>query len=200
MNWNEVESLWKESAPQGAGASPAELLEVVNRRSRKFRRQVAWRNAREVVAAIAVAAIFGWLAFHQPDPLQRAGMGVIAASGVWIVVYLLRFGSAGKAPDRNADLSAYCRLLSEDYGRQAKLLRRVKYWYLLPPYVGYLIMSAGALRQRLAEGRSTVAEWAVLGLLTAVFVAIWILNERYAARFIARLQRELQELTEGENA
>jgi hypothetical protein len=200
MNWNEVESLWKEAAPQGDDASPAQLLEVVNRRSSKFRRQVAWRNVREVAAGLAVAAICGWFAFHQPDPVQRVGMGVIAASGVWIVVYLLKFGYSGKAPDANADLSTYCRLLSEDYGRQAKLLRRVKYWYLLPPYVGNLIIFGDSLHRRLVAGQSTLAAWVGLGGFTSVFVAVWILNERYAARHIDRLQNELRQMAEGESA
>ncbi len=200
MNWNEVEALWKESVPKGADASPAKLLEVVSQRSRKFRRQVAWRNVREVAGGLAVAAIFGWFAFRQTDAVQSVGMGVIAASGVWIAVYLLKFGSSGKPPDPDADLSTYCRLLSEDYGRQVRLLRRVKYWYLLPPYLGYLIVFGDSLHRRLAAGQSTFAAWAGLAWFTAVFAAVWILNEWYGARHIDQLQNELRRMTEGESA
>jgi hypothetical protein len=128
-------------------------------------------------------------------------MTIVALSGIWIVYYILRHGGGPKRLDPGMGLSVYNQLLRENYEQQIRLLRRVKYWYLLPPYIGIVIGNIGVWFQQTSEGHNPGVRLAsLLGLafVTLIFGVIWILNERYGVRHLERLKRELLALDEGQ--
>jgi hypothetical protein len=89
-------------------------------------------------------------------------------------------------------MANYRRALALKYEHQIRLLRNVKFWYLLPLYVGLLISSAGLLQEHAQKG---VLSWTdAVGPLvyTLIFVGIWWLNEVYTVR---KLQREHAQVT-----
>jgi triacylglycerol lipase len=107
-----------------------------------------------------------------------------------------RFGTGLKQPDPGANLTAYRKSLSENYDRQIRLLRNVKFWYLLPPYVGILMAVMGTWWRRAAHGMSFRNAPIVICLVTVVFALAWIANEVIGVRYIQRLKRELSCLEE----
>ena len=173
------------------------MLTMVIERTRTFDRRIAVRNAIECAAAVLVVGIFAWFAWKAPSGLEKAGAAMVAASGVWIAYYILRFGSGPKTLDRGVSLNAYSQSLRESYEQQMRLLRNVKYWYLLPPYVGILVANVGMWMRVHEKGGSP---WGVLvnaAVVTGFFGLVWILNEVHGVRYLERLKRELAEIEEG---
>lgn len=183
---DELSELWC-SQPVPAAVSREELVMLVQKRTRQFDRVIRRRNALECFAALAVALIFGAMAAHAPDALQRAGLLIVAASGLWIIFFLARYGKATEAADSSQDLGAYRRALVERFDHQIWLLKSVKYWYLLPPWLGLLLWHAGVL---LRESHARPLGWydfIAPVIYTGCYAFVWWLNEGYG---VARLRTE----------
>jgi len=90
------------------------------------------------------------------------------------------------------NLNAYGQLLRESYDRQVRLARSVKYWYLLPMYVGLAVVSLGLWRRLHGAGQSGRPAVMSMVIVTVGFAAVWILNELYAVRCLEKLKRELE--------
>ena len=167
------------------------MLEFVQKRTNHFDRIMAVRNWMECIAAGVAVAIFGFSALRTGDSLVRAGCLVVAASAAWIIFFMLRYGRGPRSVDPSLDLSGYTRALANRYDYQIKLLRSVKYWYLLPPYLGLLLGTLGIL---LEKARTAALSWSDLiwpAIYTAFFGAVWWLNEVYS---VGRLREERAKL------
>ena len=187
-NDKELRELWCGIAAGEKPMKPEELLLNAKRRTAEFDRTIRRRNLREIGAALLVAAFFGWGAYRADAPLARTGNLVISLSMVWVIGYLVRFGSASNAPDASADAETYRHALVERYDRQIRLLSNVKYWYLLPPYVGLLLLFASSFK---GPGHPAWAAYIAPVLVTAVYAGIWYLNEVYA---VGRLRADRESL------
>jgi hypothetical protein len=168
---------------------------MVIERTRRFDRRIAARNAIECVAAALVVGMFAWFAWKTPSGLEKVGAATVAASGVWIAYYILRFGSGPKALDPGVSLNAYSQVLRTSYEQQIRLLRNVKYWYLLPPYAGILVGNIGLWLRMHGEGKSPWSAVVNVIIVTGFFGVVWILNEVYAVRRLEKWKRELASLT-----
>lgn len=172
-------------------AGGKDMLEFVQRRTDHFDRIMAVRNWTECIAAGVVVVIFGFSALRVGDPLVRAGCLVIAASAVWIIFFMLQHGRGPQGVDPSLDLSGYTKGLADRYDYQVKLLKSVKYWYLLPPYLGLLLGTLGILRERARTGPLSWSDLIWPAVYTAFFVAVWWLNEVYS---VGRLREERAKL------
>jgi hypothetical protein len=173
----ELRDLWCGIAVGETAMNPEQLLEIAKRRTAEFDRLIRRRNLREICGAIVVAVFFAWTAVKTDAALARIGMIVISISMVWIIGYMLRFGREPEAPDASADAETYRLALIARHDRQIRLLRNVKVWYLLPPYLGMLLLSVSSFLDRPHPG------WAAYIspiIMTAVYAGIWWLNEVYA--------------------
>jgi hypothetical protein len=173
---DELEQLWK-TQPADTAIRGEEMREIIAGKMRAFDRRIEWRNKRETLAALAVAAFFAYAGWMQHNAIERAGCAIIVAGAVYIIYYIRRYGR--EAPDPNPDqtLEGYQRAMVSKYDHQIRLLKNVKYWYLAPLYIGLLTFSAGMLWELSEKGALT---WvAVTGpiIYTVVFAAIWWLNE-----------------------
>jgi hypothetical protein len=199
---DELRNLWRSGAAMQPGKRGEEMLSLVIEKTRSFDRRIAVRNIIECLAAAFVFYLFSFFAWKAPNAVTRAGMAIVALSGVWIAYYIMHFGAGPKQLDPGMDLSRYSDLLRENYDQQIRLLRRVKYWYLLPPYVGIIVGNLGVWVQLTAEGQNLgvrLASLAALPFITAFFAGVWILNERYGVRHIERLKGELTSLQESKS-
>jgi hypothetical protein len=178
---DELHDLWC-SQPSLKTVRGEDMLAFVQRRTDRFDRAMAVRNWIECVAAGVLVAIFGFSALRPGDALVRAGSLVIAASTAWIIFYLLRYGRGPRDVDPSLDLRGYAQALVHRYDHQIKLLKSVKYWYLLPPYVGLLLGTVGILRDKARTGALSWSDSILPMFYTAVFAAIWWLNEVYSVR------------------
>lgn len=169
-------------------------MELVQRKAMEFDRKVFRRNLRETLAALLGTTLFTWMAFHALNTLQRTGLLIVAASGIWIIFFLLRYGRASAPADPGQDLAAYRRDMAERYDRQISLLKSVKYWYLLPPWIGMMLNSAGLMMNHVQKGKFIWPDVLALVFLTVAFAFVWWLNEHHGvAKLRAVRDRTLRE-------
>ena len=154
-----------------------EIVMLVQKKTTQFDRLIFVRNVMECVAAVAVTVIFAAMAAHAPDALQKTGLSIVATSGIWIIFFLLRYSRASAAANPDQKLSGYRDALVERYDREIRLLRTVKYWYLLPPWIGLLTGSGGVMLAELRKGRLGWYDFIAPAIYTACFALIWWLNE-----------------------
>ena len=187
---DELRELWC-SQPALKTAGGKDMLEFVQKRTNHFDRIMAVRNWMESIAAGVVVAIFGFSAVRTGDALVRAGYLVIAASAAWIIFFMLRYGRGPRSVDPSLDLNGYTKALADRYDYQIKLLKSVKYWYLLPPYLGLVLGTIGILRERARTGPLSWSDLIWPAIYTAFFAAVWWLNEAYS---VGRLREERAKL------
>ena len=198
MSRDELSELWHSETPSLIEKEDEKMLTMVIEKTRNFDRRIVARNMREYMAAFIGLPFAIWGAWAAPSPLVRAGFVILTASALWVVYYIRRFAGP-KRLDPGASLNAYSQLLRASYEQQIRLLRTVKYWYLLPLYVGILVISLGRGLQAHAEGKSPRDAVVYMAAVTCLYVLIWILNEVYGVRRLERLKRELSSIEGSES-
>jgi hypothetical protein len=183
---DELDDLWR-GQTTGPLTKGEDMLTIAMERVNRFDRKIKARNLRECLAALAVTALFGFIAWHAPNALARAGNLMVAASSLWIAFCMLRYGREAPPPTPDRSAADFQQAMLRKYGHQIRLLKNVKYWYLLPPYAGLLLASAGIVENSRAKGQPAWPQLIALAIYTAVFAAVWWANEVYAVR---KLQRE----------
>ena len=173
------------------------MLTMAMERANRFDRTIKHRNWRESGGAALVTVFFAFIAWQSPNALARAGNLVVAASGLWIIFSMLRHGREAPSPAADRTLADFQQALLRKYDHQIRLLKNVKYWYLLPLYVGLLLASAGIVMARTAQGQPAWPQLIAMAVYTAVFGFVWWLNEGPGVR---RLQRERARLLEEMNS
>ena len=173
-----------------------EVLATVQKRIKKFDRMIFMRNLRECAASLIVSAVFFWMALQIREPWQRAGAWILVVSGLFITFTLIRYGRSGKDPDAGSNLIDYISALMNRYDQQVRLLKNVKYWYLLPMYIGLVSLTIGKVLQ---ESRAGAVKWPVLAMpivYTVLFAWIWWLNEVRAVERLQRCNEKLLRMTD----
>jgi hypothetical protein len=190
---DELEALWK-TQPVDPAVRGEEMRKLVLNKTEKFDRAIRRRNMRETVAAVIVAVAFTVIAWGQHNGIERAGSIILVASSLWIIYYMLRQGAEPADPSPDQTLAGYQYALVRKYDHQIRLLRNVKFWYLLPMYVGLLTGSAGMLKEKAERGPLTWVDALFPAIYTLIFAGIWWLNEGYG---LSKLQRMRQQVTSG---
>ena len=190
---DDLEQLWK-TQPVDPAVKGEEMRQIVLKKTEKFDRTIRRRNMRETVAAAMVAIFFTYIAWGPPNGLVRAGSIILVAGALWIIYYMRRHGTEPPDPNPDQTLEGYQRALIRKYDHQIRLLRKVKFWYLAPMYVGLLTLSAAMLKERADKGTLTWADAMYPAVYTVVFAAIWWLNEVYGVR---KLERQRAQVTSG---
>jgi hypothetical protein len=189
---DELNQLWC-GQTTGPPTKGEDMLTIAMERAERFDRTIKARNLRECLAAALVTVFFALVAWKSPNALARAGNLVVAASGLWIVFFMLRYGRNAPSPAADRSLADFQQALLRKYDHQIRLLKNVKYWYLLPPYVGLLLASAGILMANTAKGQPGWPQSIAVAIYTGVFGFIWWLNEGPA---VGKLRRERARLLE----
>ena len=184
---DDLRDLWTGEAVRSA-TRPGDLLAIVQRKSRRFDRMIGVRNLTECVAAALVAVLFARGALvGATNDLSRAGNWMVVAGAIWVAYYVVRYRRGPATPDPSQDLATYVAALTARYDHQIRLLRTVKYWYLLPLYAGLLVATAGGFLERGRAGTLGIQHLLEPLIYTAVFVLVWWLNE---AMGVGRLKDE----------
>jgi hypothetical protein len=181
---NPVQKIWQDQPVEGIKMS----AEIIHQRAEKLERRIMWRNAREYVASLIAAVLFGYFFVTAHDVLSRVTFGLFIGAMLWIVVQLHRKGSATSLP-REVDTLTSLRLYRGELERQHAVVRNVWSWYLAPLVPGFVVYTIG---YAIKFQRPTA--WAGLALMDAIvagmFVVIWKMNMR-AARCLQRMIDEL---------
>jgi hypothetical protein len=172
-----VQRLWRGQQAEG-GPMP---MEAIKRRATAFQRK--WRTAQviEYGAGVYVIGFSTVGAFRAERPLAAAGLGMLAAAAVFVLVHMHRHGWMGRAP---ADDAAAVDFYRGELVRRRDLLRSVWKWYLLPFAPGFLTVLAARVTETPLEVLATIS-----GALVLAGVLTWC-NLQAAQR----LQRELDAL------
>jgi hypothetical protein len=189
---DELRQIWNSQQDSERTKGKEKMLALVIEKTRTLDRKVAARNARECLAGVFVAAIFAWEAWNAPSQLERLGMAVVSLTGAWYAYYLPRYGRGPRRLDAGASLTAYQELLREGYDEQIRLLRSVKYWAILPAYLGVLLAKIGTGMRLAAEGKNPWTNVISMAIVTTICVAVWFLME---FRSVPRLQRLKEDLS-----
>jgi len=140
--------------------------------------------------------VYGWLALYEHNALLRFSDIWLAACGVWFAFYLRRDSKRSLQPVPEQSLAVYRRTLMERYDGQIRLARSVKYWFLIPIWLGLLLQAVASL----ADPRGVRKFWLVMLVATAGLVFVWWLNEGPGVRYLERKRRELAALLGEEGA
>ena len=124
-----------------------EILALVHIRTRRFRRQVRFRDWRELVASAVVAVMIAPAALHGPI-MSRTGAVIILAGLVLVAYRLWRARQFFTANDVDPALPVAAALEAElrQVDAQIHLLESVASWYVAPLLGGSIILVAGAGR------------------------------------------------------
>ena len=182
---DELRQLWQSDISEAMNQH--ELLRELERRMRNFDRTIRWRNLRETVAGLIVTVAYVWFAVGAGTLLERMADLWLAAWGIWIAVFLRRYAKLSRKPAPEQTLAVYRQALVERYDGQIRLALSVKYWYILPMWLGMLLLSLAVWNQPRGHVRCTL----VAVVATAVSAFVWWLNEGPGIRYLQRKRREL---------
>jgi hypothetical protein len=193
MNLDDAKALWSsdneptDDTMSTHTLSDSDILRLVKEQSEAFDKKIWRRDLLESIAAVAVFLFFGWLAWHDPSQLVRAG-SLIIMGGSTLIFWRLR-----RVRTRFADVSAgqpVKQMLQQERAKvdaQIRLLESVLWWYIAPLLVGLLLVTVGD------SGWSTFTfVYGAVVLLGAT--GIYVLNQRAVRRSLRPRRKELTRL------
>lgn len=150
-----------------------------------FQRRIRVRNAVEYVAAAIV--LFGYAniflaRYRSGSSMGAIGAGLIIAATLFVIYQLGKRGHA-TSPPTDGDMRSYLTYLIADVSRQRDLSRAVFRWYLAPFIPGFAFLVAAGPKESTAH--PIIGALIMASLLMAVFVGIYWLNQRVAAKMQA---------------
>jgi hypothetical protein len=165
---DELRRYWQEST---MGAHDPALIRELSAKVTGFDRKIFWRNFREYAAGLVLLVWAGFRALkgNRPAIAMMAGVGFVMAYLWWQHRKL-------KPLDPSAEVGVYQKALLERFDDQIRLLSRVKYWYLLPLYLPVVWITVEFWR------RNPWSASISLAIITAAYVFIGWLNEKWAVR------------------
>jgi len=181
--------LWQSDSGNGS-VDTSDLLRELQRRNTSFDRMIRRRDIREIAGGLALTVIYGWMAWKAGSLLYRVSDIWLAACGVWFAYYLRRDSKRALAPVPDQNLAVFRQSLMDRYDGQIRLLCSVKYWFLLPAWIGLLLQAVAAL----GGPRGLFKFSLVMLVATAGNAFVWWLNEGPAVRYLNRKRRELEAL------
>lgn len=190
MSLDDYREVWQEQEPpEGPGADEEELLARVKEESSEYDRKIFWRDVREIVAAVLVAALFGWWAVTAEAVLARVGAAIVVAGAGLIVWKLRRARRNGEDELAARPVAERLRAEIDKVEAQIELLEGVLWWYLGPPGVGIALMV-------FADGLEGWFEPVYLVGLVVFFGFVWRLNRRAVEESLRPRRRELARMLE----
>jgi len=185
---DELRELWQSDINQAL--NQRDLLRELERRMRSFDRTIRWRDLRETVAGLIVTAVYVWFALGAGTLFERMADLWLAAWGIWVALFLRRYFKLSRKPAPEQTLAVYRQALVDRYDGQIRLAKSVKYWYILPMWLGMLLLGLAVWSQPRGHLRCTLV--AVVATVVSAFV--WWLNEGPGIRYLQRKRRELAAL------
>lgn len=146
MDLQDLKHPWQQCGAPDPEWRQGEDVRAMRARLAALRRASWRRDLREVVSAIAVAAIFSWTAWRLDRPLARAGALVVAVSAIVIIGWMRMRGGRNLEPDAEVPVVQFFRRELTYLDRQTHLLRSVLWWYIGPSTLGVVLFFVGMNR------------------------------------------------------
>ncbi len=198
MNDDELRKLWQQQPLREPVPSAEQLISAMKKQTSQFRGIVDARDLRELVACVFVTIIFGCYAFflHAQQPLARLGDWIVIAGMMFIAWKLIHTRQSTPAAPPGATVVESLRAELNSVRAQSRLLGSVLWWYLLPSFVGLLLMTWGGLpiNEPVALVLMIPTNIIVTLFFIAVYVLIYWLNQRARATQLLPLEAQLEAL------
>lgn len=193
--WHDLSRLWdQQSAPDLPETEIESLLGSVRRHHRAFRRSIFWRDIRESLVGLLLAAFFSYVAFSETG-YARAGACVLVAAcvGVTVAFCWTRFRARRIRPAGDHDLRKEIEASLAEVEFQICLLRNVRWWYLMPLAFGLLAWLFGSVIES-PTLPSVVGFVLVLPIIGLVFAWVERLNHKAIREDLSPRAESLQSL------
>jgi hypothetical protein len=181
-----LQKLWTQQTQEPFTMSLAD----VHLHAQRFQSRIRNRNMIEYVAAATVVAVFGWTAVTVPEPIVRAGAGLIMAGALYVCWQLYRLGRAATRSELAAGAQSWAAYHRGELVRQREALHTVWSWYLAPFVPGMVVFLAGVSFTE-TNPAPLAARLAVFlagaGLMAAVFAVIAWLNAQAVKKIDAQI-------------
>jgi hypothetical protein len=194
---DELQRLWgSENSPALTKKEREMTVERAQQKLETLDRSLRGREYREVLPAIVVAALYGAYFVMSSTLLAKLSAVVMVAVCLWIVAYVLRYGRGPDAPRADEPLDEYRAGVAAKYDHQIRLLSNVKYWYVLPMWLGFVLYTLGLVEKHGWTPRPF--DWWILGGATAICgFTVW-LNEVWGVRRLRKERDEITRMLQGE--
>lgn len=188
MNDDELKRLWQQQPLRDPAISAAQVMSAMRTKTTLLRRALLRRDVIELGACVLVIGIFGFYFFANRAPAARAGALITVAGALCIACRILYARRTTPAAPPDATLVGSLRAELHSVRTQARLLRTVLWWYLLPLTAGELIFIWGL------EGGLYAAIIPVTVVIVGVNVLLYWLNQRAVAIRFVPLEIQLESL------
>lgn len=136
----ELKDIWKGSSEiERIKFDLSRLMIDLNARMTRIEKVIRKRDFREIVGALIVLPIFGYLAYEIPYPITRVASVLTV---VWALYVIYKFRSVQKRRIKEDFSLPFKQQLENQKTNmldQHQLLNTVLYWYVLPPYILNLV-------------------------------------------------------------
>lgn len=183
-----LQQLWTRQPKEPLAMSIAEI----HARAASFQSKVHNRNINEYAAAVLVIGIFGWMAVIIPEPMVRAGAGLIIL-GTLYICWKLNTGAGASAKSELDAAVSITEFHRAQLVRQRTALATIWRWYLAPLVPGMLVFMGGStfVGDASLPLSAQIAGFAIrVSFTAAIFGFVWWLN----ARAVKALDRQIAEL------
>jgi len=196
MNFEDLKVIWDTEKERPAFTLDEETLSrAVVRRAEKFRRQIFWRDWREIGVALVLVVVFLWQGITSIDKaggevtLLSWSHFITAMACAFVAGFIRISGQRQKAREANGtdSIEGNLKKLSSHLSLQIRLLNNVGWWYLLPLLPGGLLSFA-------ATSDDGVEFWGCIAFLLILFGGILWLNLWVAGKQLVPQQREVDSL------
>ncbi len=187
MNDQELKNLWQQQQlVPPKGQADRDLPAAMEQRMKQFWRTIFWRDVREVAACIFVAGAFLPDLFRASSGLTKAGCLVLVISAVFIGCRLVFSKRRGDRLLASGSIRDYLLDERRELEVQIHLLRTVLWWYILPIYIGSVMVVMGR-----ESGLGFKAGFAII--YAVVCAGIWWLNQYTVKKSLLPLKKELDQ-------
>jgi hypothetical protein len=187
--FDDLQRIWQEDQPRPEREDTSMLVRLVQEKQRSFRDLVRGQNLAEYVLSLAFAPLTALAAWKVTEPVIRLGYGIVtvtlvaAAVVVWVHERTIR-----SVPPFDLNVRKYQGMLLHSYDRRIRYLKRNKYWYAIPLFLGASLVTVPTAL-RILPG-----PWGILlplGLMLVAWISIWRMND---VRRVADLQQRKDEV------
>jgi hypothetical protein len=183
-----LQALWTRQQQEPFTMTAAQLRQ----RATRFQSKIRTRNRIEYAAAALVIGVFAWMVFLIPEPMVRAGAGLIILGTLYVCWKLHTLAGAAdqSGMDHAASLTDFHRA---ELLRQRTALASVWQWYLAPFVPGMLVF-IGAVAFTPELDAPLMARLTLFATTAAPIAAVFGLVAWLNARAVKALDKEIAAL------
>ncbi len=183
-----LQALWTRQQQEPFAMTAAQLRQ----RATRFQSKIRTRNRIEYAAAALVIGVFAWMVVIIPEPMVRAGAGLIILGTLYVCWKLHTLAGASDAGglDHAASLADFHRA---ELLRQRTALASVWKWYLAPFVPGMLVF-IGAVAFTPEMDAPLMARLTLFAATAAPIAAVFGLVAWLNARAVQALDVEIKAL------